>query len=54
MSNSFRDEKTCELVNRTMMESLKDEGYNSGFNDGFNMVLQKVKKKEILRLLKKC
>jgi predicted transposase/invertase (TIGR01784 family) len=34
MNDKFRDEYDVELVNRTLMESLKDKGYNVGFNDG--------------------
>ena len=30
MNDKFIDEYDTELVNRTMMESLKDEGYNEG------------------------
>ena len=30
MNDKFIDEYDTELVNRTMMESLKDEGYDEG------------------------
>lgn len=34
VNDKFRNEYDKELVNRTMMESLKEEGYSDGFNDG--------------------
>ena len=34
MNDKFIDEYDTELVNRTMMESLKDEGYNEGVMAG--------------------
>ena len=34
MNDKFIDEYDTELVNRTMMEFLKDEGYEAGFSGG--------------------
>ena len=53
MNDKFRDEYDAELVNRTLMESLKDEGYNNGFSDGFNDGNSKGKQQRNIEIAKK-
>ena len=47
MNDKFIDEYDTELVNRTMMESMKDEGYNEGKNAGKNEEKIEIAKKMI-------
>ena len=34
MNDKFMDEYDTELVNKTLMASMKDEGYTNGLNEG--------------------